>query len=100
MFGRLLRVTKRNLWGWGDTDAAVALDETQARIEPFFGASQIEAASERSRWTVCFGALFFLGGLTEFAHVFRTQQFPYVMTFDFLAFCGAVSPARSRTRND
>ena len=50
-----------------------------------------------SRWvvralglaTVCFGALFFLGGLGEFGRLFRTQQFPYVMSFDFLAFCGA-----------
>jgi hypothetical protein len=50
-----------------------------------------------SRWVLraivlaagCFGALFFLGGLPEFATLFRTQQFPYVMSFDFLAFCGA-----------
>lgn len=50
-----------------------------------------------SRWvlralvlaTVVFGALFFLGGLTEFAQLFRTQQFPYVMSFDFFAFTGA-----------
>lgn len=37
----------------------------------------------------CFGALFLLGGLPEFAQLFRTQQFAYVMSFDFLAFCGA-----------
>ena len=46
MFGRLRGVTKRNLWGWGDADAAVALDETQARIEPFFGASHLEHAAQ------------------------------------------------------
>ena len=39
----------------------------------------------------CFGTLFFLGGLAEFAHLFRTQQFPYVMSFDFFAFCGAAA---------
>ena len=38
---------------------------------------------------VCFGALFFFGGLGDFAHLFRTQQFPYVMTLDFFAFTGA-----------
>jgi hypothetical protein len=38
---------------------------------------------------VCFGALFFFGGLGEFAQLFRTQQFPYVMSLDFFAFCGA-----------
>lgn len=32
----------RNLWGWGTVEAAVRLDETQARIEPFFGPSEIE----------------------------------------------------------
>ena len=50
-----------------------------------------------SRWVLralvlaglCFGSLFVLGGLTEFARLFRSQQFPYVMSFDFLAFCGA-----------
>ncbi len=50
-----------------------------------------------SRWVlraialaaVCFGALFFLGGVEEFGRLFHTQQFPYVMSFDFLAFCGA-----------
>ncbi len=40
---------------------------------------------------LCFGTLFFLGGLTEFAHLFRTQQFPYVMSFDFFAFCAAAT---------
>ena len=34
----------RNLWGWGVTEAAVSLEETQARIEPFFGPSQPEEA--------------------------------------------------------
>ncbi len=34
---------RRSLWGWGTEDAAVGLDETQARIEPFFGASEREA---------------------------------------------------------
>lgn len=50
-----------------------------------------------SRWvlralglaTVVFGALFFVGGLSEFAQLFRTQLFPYVMSFDFFAFTGA-----------
>ena len=50
-----------------------------------------------SRWVlralalaaVCFGALFFLGGIVEFGALFRTQQFPWVMSFDFCAFCGA-----------
>ena len=50
-----------------------------------------------SRWVlralvvaaVCFAALFFLGGMGEFGALFRTQQFPYVMSFDFFAFCGA-----------
>lgn len=48
-----------------------------------------------SRWVLraltlaalCFGALFFFGGLGDFAQLFRTQQFPYVMSLDFLAFC-------------
>lgn len=40
---------------------------------------------------LCFGTLFFLGGLEEFARLFRTQQFPYVMSFDFAAFCGAAA---------
>ncbi|MBL8911283.1 MAG: FAD-binding oxidoreductase [Archangium sp.] len=35
----------RNVWGWGVTEAAVSLEETQGRIEPFFGASEIENAS-------------------------------------------------------
>ncbi|MDP1822033.1 MAG: FAD-binding oxidoreductase [Archangium sp.] len=38
-------MTKRNLWGWGDVDAAVSADETQARVEPFFGASELEASA-------------------------------------------------------
>jgi hypothetical protein len=38
---------------------------------------------------VCFGTLFFLGGLGEFAQLFRTQQFPYVMSLDFFACTGA-----------
>lgn len=38
-------MTKRNLWGWGDVDAAVSTDETQARVEPFFGASEVESAA-------------------------------------------------------
>jgi hypothetical protein len=50
-----------------------------------------------SRWVlralalaaVGFGALFFLGGLSEFATLFRGQQFAYVMSFDFFACCGA-----------
>ncbi|MDP1827254.1 MAG: hypothetical protein Q8L48_28530 [Archangium sp.] len=50
-----------------------------------------------SRWVlralvlaaVCFGALFVFGGLNEFGTLFRTQQFAYVMSFDFFAFCGA-----------
>ncbi|MFT3709318.1 MAG: FAD-binding oxidoreductase [Archangium sp.] len=32
----------RNVWGWGVTEAAVSLEETQGRIEPFFGASEVE----------------------------------------------------------
>jgi len=35
---------RRSLWGWGTEDAAVGLDETQARIEPFFGGSERETA--------------------------------------------------------
>lgn len=38
-------MTTRNLWGWGHVEAAVSLDETQARIEPFFGASEVERAA-------------------------------------------------------
>ncbi len=34
----------RNLWGWGHTEAAADLNETQARVEPFFGASEVEAS--------------------------------------------------------
>lgn len=33
------------------------------------------------------GGLFLLGGLGEFAQLFRTQQFPFVMTLDFCALC-------------
>ena len=41
-------MSTRSLWGWGTTDAAVALDETQARIEPFFGtAERLTAAPPR-----------------------------------------------------
>ncbi|MFO0597527.1 MAG: FAD-binding oxidoreductase [Myxococcaceae bacterium] len=36
----------RNRWGWGHVEAAVSLEETQARIEPFFGPSSVETASE------------------------------------------------------
>lgn len=72
-----------------------------------------------SRWVMralalagaCFGGLFLFGGLGEFAQLFRTQQFPHVMSLDFLAFCLAalllfaerqvsgagVSPATRRT---
>ncbi len=48
-----------------------------------------------SRW-VCralglaaigFGGLFCFGGVGEFSELFRTQQFPYVMTLDFFALC-------------
>ena len=50
-----------------------------------------------SRWVLralalaalCFGALFLLGGRADFATLARTQQFPYVMSLDFFAFCGA-----------
>ena len=35
-------MTRRNLWGWGTAEAAVSVDETQARVEPFFGPSEIE----------------------------------------------------------
>lgn len=45
MFGRLRAVSTRNLWGWGDLEAAVSLDETQGRVEPFFGPSEVESAS-------------------------------------------------------
>lgn len=38
-------MTTRNLWGWGTLDAAVSLEETQARVEPFFGASEVESAA-------------------------------------------------------
>ncbi|MFZ5444638.1 MAG: FAD-binding protein, partial [Myxococcota bacterium] len=36
----------RNLWGWGAVEAAVSLEETQARIEPFFGASEVRSPVE------------------------------------------------------
>ena len=36
-------MTKRNVWGWGAAEAAVSVEETQARVEPFFGASEVEA---------------------------------------------------------
>ncbi len=36
-------MTNRNLWGWGTVEAAVRLEETQARVEPFFGPSEVEA---------------------------------------------------------
>lgn len=50
-----------------------------------------------SRWVLralllaalCFGGLFLFGGVAEFAQLFRTQQFPYVMSLDFFAFCFA-----------
>ncbi len=38
-------MTTRNLWGWGHVEAAVGVDETQARIEPFFGVSEVEQAA-------------------------------------------------------
>jgi len=38
-------VTNRNLWGWGAVEAAVSVEETQARVEPFFGPSEVEAAA-------------------------------------------------------
>lgn len=72
-----------------------------------------------SRWVlralalaaVGFSGLFLFGGLGEFAQLFRSQQFPYVMSLDFVAFCLAavllfaerqvsgagVSPATHRT---
>lgn len=37
---------------------------------------------------VVFGGFFLLGDLKGFGVLFRTQQFPYVMTFDFFACCG------------
>lgn len=47
-----------------------------------------------SRWVqralvlaaVCFSGLFAFGGIGEFARLFSTQQFAYVMSFDFFAF--------------
>lgn len=36
----------RSLWGWGDVEAAADLKDTQARIEPFFGVSEVEVAAE------------------------------------------------------
>lgn len=38
---------------------------------------------------VVFGGFFLFGDLQGFGALFRAQQFPYVMTFDFFAFCGA-----------
>lgn len=35
----------RSLWGWGLEEAAVSLDETRARIEPFFGEAGTQVAS-------------------------------------------------------
>jgi alkyldihydroxyacetonephosphate synthase len=35
--------TTRSLWGWGHVEAAVEVEETQARVEPFFGGSEVEA---------------------------------------------------------
>ena len=63
------------------------------RVEP----SSFVGRLLSSRWVTralglasfCFGGLFFAGGLGEFATLFRTQQFPFVMSFDFFAFCGA-----------
>ena len=43
MFGRLRAVNTRNVWGWGDVEAAVSVEETQGRVEPFFGASEVES---------------------------------------------------------
>lgn len=42
----LTPVMTRNLWGWGHVEAAISPAETQARIEPLFGASELEAAAE------------------------------------------------------
>ena len=36
-------MTRRNPWGWGTAEAAVSVDETQARVEPFFGPSEVES---------------------------------------------------------
>lgn len=70
-------------------------------LRPWLAARQVEmsfiARLLSSKWVfralvlaaICFGALFFLGGLEEFGRLFRTQQFPYVMSFDFIAFCFA-----------
>jgi hypothetical protein len=65
----------------------------QPRVEP----STFLGRLLSSRWMVralglaaiCFGGLFFAGGLQEFGVLFRTQQFPFLMSFDFFAFCGA-----------
>lgn len=35
-------MTKRSLWGWGAVEAAVSVEETQARVAPFFGPSEVE----------------------------------------------------------
>ena len=36
----------KNLWGWGEVEAAADVAETQARVEPFFGASEVEQSVE------------------------------------------------------
>lgn len=36
----------RNLWGWGEVEAAVDLDESRARVEAFFGPAEAEASHE------------------------------------------------------
>ena len=35
MFGRLREVNTRNVWGWGDVEAAVNVQETQGRVDAF-----------------------------------------------------------------
>lgn len=35
----------RSLWGWGHVEAAASLEETHARVEPFFGACEPAAAA-------------------------------------------------------
>ena len=35
----------RSLWGWGEVEARADLQETQARIEPFFGETAVEEAA-------------------------------------------------------
>lgn len=59
------------------------------RVEP----TSIPGRFLASRWLLlalaigglAFGALFFVGDLQGFAVLWKTQQFPYVMSFDFVA---------------